>query len=546
MTISGRARTESTENDRSPQRPNILIVLADDMGFSDISCFGSEIPTPHLDRLAQQGVRMEQFYTTARCSPSRASLLTGLHPHQTGIGILTADDSPAGYRGTIGDDCTTLAEVLSADGYGTYMAGKWHVTGELHRPDGTWPRERGFDRFYGSINGGGSYFSPSTLVDDDIPLGPVDSPDFYYTEEIGARAAAFIRDHLAERPEDPFFCYAAFTAPHWPLHAREEAIARHAGKYDEGWEVVRDRRLARQHQLGMLKGQESASARDTTAGDWADLSDPAWEARRMEVYAAQVEELDSAIGHMLAAVRDGGAGDDTVVVFLSDNGGCAEEFPIGGPRLPFMPEHTTDGRPVRTGNGPEVSPGSADTFATYGRAWANVSNTPFREYKHWVHEGGITSPFVVSWPAGRLDEGSLVSTPHQLPDIMATVLEMSGAEYPEARDGVPVPRHEGVSMLPTWRGAESTADRVLCWEHEGNAAVRRGRWKLVRKYPGGWELYDMDCDRAESRDRALEHRGVVAELAREYQAWATRVGVVPREVWEPLYRAGLPGRGGLP
>jgi len=516
------------------RRPDVVVVLVDDMGFSDIGCYGGEIPTPNLDRLAAGGVRMSQFYNTARCSPSRASLLTGLHPHQTGIGILTADDRPEGYAGTLGDRCVTVAEVLRAGGYSTYMSGKWHLTGSMHQPTDAWPTRRGFDRFYGTVAGGGNYWNPVTLTRDETRIEhEALDPEFFYTDAITDAATGFVADHARERGDQPFFLYVAYTAPHWPLHAPEDDVREHAGRFDEGWDVLRERRARRLVEQGILDDAWPLSDRDPEVRAWSQTSHQDWECRRMEVYAAQIARMDRGVGRIVDALTAAGRLDDTLLLFLSDNGGCAEELPTGWadeqkPRPLNVRTRTRDGRRVFRGNTPEVSPGGEETFASYGQAWANLSNTPFREYKHWVHEGGIATPLVVHWPAGGLEAGGVRHAPHQLPDVMATVLEVTGADYAAAASERDAPPPEGVSMVPSWHG-RPVAERTLYWEHEGNAAVRRGRWKLVRKYPGDWELYDLTVDRTELHDRAAEFPDTVAELAADYQAWADRCGVIPRE-----------------
>ncbi len=521
----------------SSRRPNVIVILADDMGYSDIGCYGGEIATPNLDRLAAQGVRMSQFYNTARCSPSRASLLTGLHPHQTGIGILTDDDRPYGYPGTMDTGCLTMAEVLREAGYATYMSGKWHLTGQNNLADESWPNGRGFDHHFGTIIGASDYYDPNTLVRDGEPV--TDLPDgFYYTDAISDAAARFCAEQNDERP---FFLYVAYTAPHWPLHAPPEAVAKYRGRFDAGWDDLRPERHRRLVEQGLLDPSWPMSERDPEVQAWEDTPDQEWQARRMEVYAAQVELMDAGIGRILAAVDAAGATDDTVVMFLSDNGGCAEDLlPAWVDELASPPAYlrarTRDGRRVRRGNEVAAEPGGQETFSSYGRGWANLSNTPFREYKHWVHEGGIATPLVVRWPAG-LEPGGVTHVPHQLPDILPTVLEVTGAEHPAATGrGVPAP--EGSSMLGSWRGGDGPG-HTLYFEHEGNAAVRRGRWKLVRKYPGGWELYDLSGDRTELDDRAAAEPDVVAELSAAYDVWASRCGVVPREVI-------LEGRGEAP
>jgi arylsulfatase len=521
-------------------RPNVVLVLADDLGYSDLGCYGSEIETPNLDALAAGGVRMTRFTTTARCSPSRASLLTGLHPHQTGIGVLTGNDGPGGYPGSLNDRCATAAEVLGAAGYTTYMSGKWHLAHEKANPSPAWPTRRGFQHFFGTLDGGGDYFAPQRLHrgEQDVSREALDDPDFYYTDAITDAAVGYIRNHRADRP---FFCYVAYTAPHFPLHAREEDIARCAGRYRDGWDAVRHRRIERMRKLGILGDDVEASPRDPEVPAWADAEDKAWEERRMEVYAAMVETMDRGIGRIVDELRATGQLDDTLFVFLSDNGGCAEEFPTGlgtdyvnrGPRI--IKPATPDGRPVWVGRHPDHPPGTQDTFAFVGRNWANVSNAPFRLHKRWVHEGGIASPFIVHWPRELGDRaGTLCDATHYLPDVLPTLLEVSGAEYPD--HVLPL---EGESMLGSLHGAPRDGERCQFYEHLGNAAVRRGRWKLVRDYPGDWELYDVAADPTELHDLAADRPEVVRELAFAWAEWSARCGVVPRERIVELARWGL-------
>ncbi|MET0683407.1 MAG: arylsulfatase [Casimicrobiaceae bacterium] len=521
-------------------RPNVVLVLVDDMGFSDIGCYGGEIHTPNIDRLARAGVRFSQFYNTARCSPSRASLLTGLHPHQTGIGILTNDDRPRGYPGTINERCVTLAEVLKAAGYATCLSGKWHLASEMRTPNAAWPTRRGFDRFFGTLTGCGSFFQPGTLTrgEENVEHEALD-PDFYYTDAITEAASAFIRDTRAARPGQPFFLYVAYTAPHWPLHSREEDVAKYRGTFDAGWDVLRERRMQRLRELGILDDSAALSQRDERQPAWNDAEYKEWQVRRMEVYAAQIDRMDRGVGRILATLEQGAALNDTLVIFLSDNGASDEVLPLVKlerfkERSDILRVRTRDGREVRVGNEPAVVPGGEDTYASYGRAWANLSNTPFRYYKRWVHEGGIATPFIVHWPAGRLSQGQVVRAPFQLTDVMPTILEATGAAYPSRFNGHGITPLEGRSLLPALRG-KTPPDGTLYWEHTGNAAIRRGQWKLVRDYPQPWELYDLSKDRSELRDLAARHPDLVAELAGEWQVWADRVGVLPWEVTVNLY-----------
>lgn len=516
--------------------PNILIILNDDMGFSDIGCYGGEIQTPNLDRLAANGLRYSQFYNTARCSPSRASLLTGLHPHQTGIGILTYSTGPEGYSGNLNESCVTIAEVLRENGYSTYLSGKWHVAGNLTEPTDAWPLQRGFDRFYGTIIGAGSFYNPNTLTrgNDNVEHEAERDPSFFYTDAISDQAVAFIREHHHDAPDKPFFQYVAYTAPHWPLHAHEEDVAKYKGRFDAGWDQLRVERLERLVASGLIHPSWKLTDRDPSQPPWTEAERRDWLGRCMEVYAAQVDRMDQGIGRILQALEETGRLDNTLILFLSDNGGCAEDIPVDlDPRvlveeLMIAKDRTRAGAPVRFGNDPDIVPGAEDTYQSYGVAWANLSNTPFRLYKHWVHEGGIATPLIAHWPDGISASGALRHNPGQLPDIMATILDVTGAAYPAQFQGRDILPCEGESLAPSFE-RDGVERGPLFWEHEGNAAVRVGPWKLVRKYPGGWELYDMDADRTEMTDLASAHPERVRDMAALYEAWAERCGVIPRE-----------------
>lgn len=529
-------------------KPNILLILNDDMGFSDIGCYGGEIETPNLDRLAGDGLRFSQFYNSPRCSPSRASLLTGLHPHQTGIGILTYPTGPEGYAGNLNRRCVTIAEALKPGGYRCYMSGKWHVASSLEEPSDAWPMQRGFDEFYGTIIGAGSFYHPNTLTrgNENIDHEAKHDGDFFYTDAISDEAVHQIRSHQVGHPDAPFFQYVAYTAPHWPLHAHEEDIAKYKGRFDAGWDELRESRLARLVDMGIIDPAWKLTGRDSSQPPWEDAQHKEWLLRCMEVYAAQVDRMDQGIGRILQALEETGRYDDTLIIFLSDNGACAEDIPENIEveqmvnELMLARSHTRDGEEVVFGNLPDVMPGAERTYQSYGVAWANMSNTPFRLYKHWTHEGGVSTPVILHWPNGIGERGGLRHTPCQLPDVMATVVEVAGAEYPEQRDGHEILPLEGRSLVPVIERDE-LQERPLFWEHEGNAAVRLGRWKLVKEYPGDWELYDMLDDRTETNDIASEHPALVEDLARQYDEWAERCGVIPRDEILEMMRS-LPGK----
>ncbi|MBN1421402.1 MAG: arylsulfatase [Planctomycetes bacterium] len=535
--------------------PCIVLIMSDDMGFSDIGCYGGEIRTPNLDRLAAGGLRFTQFYNTARCCPTRASLLSGLYPHQAGVGWMLADQKLEGYSTGLNERCVTIAEVLRAAGYRTYMTGKWHVTAHTTPggPKDNWPLQRGFERFYGTITGGGNYYDPTTLCRQNTYITPVNDPEyrperFYYTDAISDNAVRYIDGHARETPEKPFFLYVAYTAAHWPMHALPEDIAAYKGTYDGGYRPIREARFRRLREMGLVG---EACGLSPQAGDWEAFQHKAWEIRCMEVYAAMVTAMDRGIGRIVAALERHGRLEDTLIFFLQDNGGCAETMgrgpkvndkwiagvkdsrPMGPDELQpsiWPPMKTRDGRPVR--GGPGVMPGPADTYIGYGRNWANVSNAPFREYKHWVHEGGISTPLIVHWPARIRARGELRRQPGHLIDIMATCVDVAGAAYPKERGGKPVTPMEGKSLVPALANERIERDAIY-WEHEANCAIRAGKWKLVRKGNmntgklGPWELYDMETDRSELHDLSKEDPRRVEEMARKWEAWAERAHAKP-------------------
>ncbi len=512
------------------RQPNVLLMLSDDMGFSDIGCYGGEIHTPNLDALAAGGLKYTQFYNTARCCPSRASLLTGLYPQQADIGHMTGDDEVDGYLGDLSLESATIAEALKAGGYSTYLSGKWHVTGHLDGPRHNWPCQRGFDDFYGILTGAANYYQPRTLMRNNEPIEP-EGDDYFLTDAIGSEAVRQIRQHVEARPGQPFFQYVAFTAPHWPLHAHSEDIERYQGRFDAGWDRLREERYARMVQLGLIDPRWPLTERDPRVCAWDQAGFKEWQARRMEVYAAQVDRMDQNVGRIMETLRATEQWENTLIFFLSDNGGCAEEL---GPNMgAWATDHarvgiqmTRDHWEVRYGNVPAVLPGDENTYQSCGIPWANVQNTPFRLYKHWVHEGGIATPLIAHWPSGIAARGEWRQQPAQLPDIMATFLDVAGVPYPATCGSRRVQPLEGFSMIPTFTDRPHGRD-VLYWEHEGHRAVRKGRWKLVCKYPGTWELYDMEADRTETTNLIDRHPALAADLAALHDQWARRCGVLP-------------------
>lgn len=517
-------------------QPNIILILNDDMGYSDIGCYGGEIDTPNLNRLAQQGLRFSQFYNTPRCSPSRASLLTGLYPHQTGIGILTYPTGPEGYAGDLNHNCVTIAEVLSAKGYRNYLSGKWHVSSSLIEPTDSWPIQRGFDEFYGTIIGAGSFYNPNTLTrgNDNIEHEAEQDDTFFYTDAISDQAADFVRQHKINHCEQPFFQYVAYTAPHWPLHAHDEDIAKYKGRFDAGWDKLREERLARLAEAGLIDSKWNLTDRDPSQPEWTEADQKAWRLRCMEVYAAQIDRMDQGIGRIIQSLEETGQLDNTLIFFLADNGACAEDIPDSvtaeelANELMIARSHTRKGEEVILGNVSTIMPGGENTYQSYGTAWANLSNTPFRLYKHWTHEGGVSTPLICHWPEGINDPGTLRHTPGHLPDIMRTILDVTGADYPKEFNGHQIPAPEGKSLKSVF-DKDEMPERSIFWEHEGNAAIRCGKWKMVRNYPGDWELYDMVEDRTEVANLAGDYAEIVNSFRLEYDEWAKRCGVIPRE-----------------
>jgi arylsulfatase len=520
------------------------------MGYSDLGCYGGEIETPNLNRLAESGLRFTQFYNMGRCCPTRASLLTGLYPHQAGIGWMMTDGGHDGYRGDLNNRCLTIAEVLKPAGYSTYAVGKWHVTRHI-QPEGpkhNWPLQRGFDRFYGTITGAGSFYDPGTLTRDNRSISPYADPEYqpdqyYYTNAISDHAITYIKDHKRLQRDKPFFMYVAYTCAHWPMHALEKDIDKYGGKYNAGYGVYRKSRFERLKKLGLISSDWELSPQK---GNWQTIKHQEWEARCMEVYAAMIDNMDQNIGRIMSALKETGDFENTLIMYLQDNGGCQEtvgrngdgkrpaeatlpQIPSEQIRLDVIPKQNRAG--VKTLMGPNVMPGPEDTYIAYGMNWANVSNTPFREYKHFVHEGGISTPLIAHWPKGIDRRGELEHQPGHLIDLMATCVDLAQAEYPKLKNGQSIQALEGVSLVAAYNGASLERQEPNFWEHEGNRAVRDGEWKLVAKENQPWELYNMKADRTELHDLAAKDPNRVAELARRWDEYAKRAMVLPLGAW---------------
>jgi len=508
-------RQITTIDDDAPPRPNIVIIMADDLGWSDIGAFGGEISTPTLDRLAANGLKFTTFYNWGRCWPTRASLLTGHYPHVAGLGGALSPSNrplpePGPYQGYLKVTTPTIAEVLKPAGYRSYLSGKWHV-GERKEH---WPLKRGFDRYFGLISGATSFFElleepgrERWMALDDAPWSPP-AEGFYATDAYSDMAVQYVRDHSRDYADSPFFLYLAYTAPHFPLHAKKEDIARYAGKYDEGWDIIRQRRIQRLHAFGLIDDRFADTGRPRTIPAWDRVEDKAFWTRRMEVYAAMVDNMDQGVGRLVAALEETGQLDNTLIVFFSDNGASAEN--MSGRKL----------------NDPEAEIGAKGSYIAYREPWAWVSNAPYRGYKKQTLEGGVNSPMIAHWPQGVTERGATVATPLSVLDLMATVRSLSGAAYPASFGGAATPEPDGADFSGLLTGKRDFPDRALFFEHLGHRALRDGNWKLVYDpQTQRWSLYDLADDPAEAVDRTAAEPGRAARMIERWHDWAQSVGV---------------------
>lgn len=493
----------------SLSKPNIILIMVDDMGWSDIGCYGSEIDTPNIDRLAKEGMLFTQFYNNAKCTTTRASLITGLYPRNGG----------RGQEQLITRQMLTLGEAMRHAGYRTGMSGKWHNG----KKPGTRPYDRGFDEAYGLWDGCCNFFNPK-IPDPKFKGGRIrpfghndkflefdDFPeDYYTTDAFTDHAIETIKTHV--KSGQPFFHYLPYTAPHYPLHAKPEDIAKYKGRYAEGWDVLRQKRLARQKELGLVKDSWVVATRDDRAKPWDEAKsiDPEWQQLRMEVYAAMIDSVDQNIGRLLEALDQLKVADNTLILFLTDNGGCAE----------------TPG-----GNDPKQIPGPKEYYSHVGPGWASASNTPFRRYKQYCHEGGIATPLVARWPK-TIKPGSRTDQVGHIIDFLPTFLEMAKADYPAEHPEFKEPTLplDGKSLLPVLQGRQRQPHKYLYWHWSSNRAVRKGDWKLAwDKHEKTWELYDLGKDRTEAHDLANRHAKLVAELTAKWNAWAKKTGIKVRK-----------------
>jgi len=514
-------------------KPNIILIMVDDMGYSDIGSYGSEIKTPNLDKLAAEGIRFREFYNNSICAPTRASLITGQYSHRAGMGYFDVNLGLPAYQGFLNRESLTLAEVLKENGYSTLMSGKSH----LGKDSLCWPNQRGFEQFYGFIPGSSNYFDigsygkaePVVLIKNNKK--ETLKPGEYLTNKITDNALGFLDEQ--NKTNKPFFLYLAFNAPHWPLQALPEDIAKYKGRYDIGWDSLRQERLFRQKELGILLEGQRIAERDAEVPKWDNLTydqKQLWKAK-MEVYAAMIDRVDQNIGRLLVKLKELQKDNNTLIIFISDNGAQ------GGYSSPVR-------KPQRN-SGPVGSPGS---YEFQEQSWAYVSNTPHRQYKNNMHEGGVSSPFI-AWFPNQIKGGTLVKGTAHLIDIAPTFYELAGAKYPAKFNGITPHALVGKSLLPILRGNATEVNRgePLFWERAGNRAVRKGNWKIVSTYPSyQWELYDLSRDRGETTDLSNQRPETVNDLSKEYFKWAERTGVVDYDKIKPSQPMQIPGQSTQP
>ena len=486
------------------RKPNIIFILADDMGYSDIGCYGSEVNTPNLDQLAANGIKIRSFYNNARCCPTRASLLTGQYPHTVGMGAMVTPAKaliePGSYQGFLDNRYPTIAEELKKAGYSTYMTGKWHV-GEREQH---WPLKRGFDHYFGLISGANSYYEiiPQEIgkrhVVEDNKDFAIPKEGFYMTDAFTDHAIQYMHWQKTNQSDKPFFLYMAYTAPHFPMHALEEDVAKYIKLYEQGWDITREKRFEKMKKLGLIDSRYRLTERTAGIPAWDQATDKKTWVRKMAVYAAMIDRMDQNIGKMIGALKKEGQYENTIIIFLSDNGGCAENMSS------------------RNFNDTTKLIGQRGSYVTYDEPWANVSNTPFKKYKHFMHEGGMITPCIIQWPAGIQPKAGYSNEIGHVIDLLPTALELAGVTSKDL---------PGESLSYVWKDKKASP-KTYCWEHEGNQAIRKGNWKLVKDLDDpAWELYDLDKDPSETNNLANTHQSLVTSMMNEYAAWANKVGV---------------------
>jgi len=531
---------------KKDNRPNIILIMADDLGYSDLGCYGGEINTPNLDKIAKQGLQFTQFYNISRCCPTRAALLTGMYNHAAGIGDMTTKQDDQAYKGHLGKNTVTIAEVLKQAGYRTAMTGKWHVSNTLTQsnpqeqlkwlnhqkeyplfsPLEQYPTKRGFEKFYGTIWGVIDFFDPFSLVEGTIPVKNVPE-NYYHTDAINDKTAEYVREF--SKDDKPFFLYVAHNAPHWPIQALPEDIAKYKDTYKDGWDAIRQRRYEKMVRLGLIDSAiTKLSPRYPTQMSWEDNPHKDWDARAMAVHAAMVDRMDQGVGRILKTLEETGEMDNTIIVFLSDNGASSELSDRYGPGFD-RPGETRDGRKISYATDKRVMPGPQTTFFSIGPNWANVANTPYRLWKSESLEGGIHTPMLVSWPKGIANKGVKSERVSHVMDFMATFIEVAGATYPQEYNGHQILPLEGQSFVSIFKGEHDKGHKTLFNEHEGSKYVRQDAWKLVMaKGDKTWHLYNMASDPTELNDMAMKHPDKVKLLADMWEDWAGKHHVLPK------------------
>lgn len=540
--LAGLTLTAQAQKDT---RPNVIVILADDLGYSDLGCYGGEIQTPNLDKLAQEGLRFTGFYNTSRSCPTRASLLTGLYQHQAGIGRMTFDDHKPGYRGTLSENAVTIAEVMKDAGYNTGMIGKWHVAETPLKPDQrkwlahqvyheefadkkNYPTHRGFEDFYGIIYGVIDYFDPFSLVNGEEPVKTVPK-DYYITNALSDSAVSYVNRYA--KSDKPFFMYLSYTAPHWPLHALPEDIAKYEDTYKVGWEAIRKQRYERMKELKIFGDKDDFLTERQFNDKWEDNPTQEWDARAMAVHAAMVDRMDQGIGQVIEALRKNGQLDNTLILFMSDNGCSSENCQNYSPGENDRPDMTRTGEPIVYPKNKEVLPGPQNTYASIGAKWANVLNTPFRFWKAKSFDGGICTPMIAHWPKGiSKNIGGITEERGHVMDIMATCIDLGNAKYPKTYNGNEIIPLEGKSLTPILTKGKRKGHDYLGFEHfNEKALITKDGWKIVQ--PGGknqaWQLYNLKEDRTEMHDVASKYPKRVAKMVKKYDEWTKKAYVVP-------------------
>lgn len=541
--LTGIAATVLAQTDK---RPNIIVILADDLGYSDLGCYGGEIHTPNLDKLASEGLRFSNFYNASRSCPTRASLLTGLYQHQAGIGRMTFNQNLPGYQGTLSKNAVTIAEMLKSSGYNTAMVGKWHISETKLESDQTewlnhkvthpyfadinsYPTHRGFDKYYGIIYGVADYFDPFSLVNQDTPVNEVPK-DYYITNALADTAIAYVNTYAKDNR--PFFMYLAFTAPHWPLHALPEDIKKYEEVYKPGWDFIRNERYERIKKLHIFGDANNFLSPRFPNDDWDKNPNKEWDARAMTVHAAMVDRMDQEIGELIKTLKMNGQYENTLILFLSDNGASSEMCQNFIKGKNDRPDQTRDGRQIiYPKNKKDALPGEETTFSSIGPVWANVSNTPFRFWKAKSYEGGICTPFIAHWPDGIMKNvGKVIPAQGHVIDIMATCIDLARAKYPEIYNGNKIIPLEGQSLLPIFKKGKRAGHEYLGFEHINERAfIGKDGWKIVKRSDNNskWELYNLNSDRSEMIDLASKYPEKISKMVKEYKKWAKRCLVVP-------------------